>query len=233
MKKMLSTIVKLTAGAALLFALGSCDNGTTNNNDGDELSAFNGSPSYAVKWDGTFNPDYSSDGVKIEMVSDGTVAATSKGAMALNNAAGSTMVGENAGFFGSKTAVNFVDTGGAWGGLFFHLDPQLDLSSVDKIYVAVKGDLNGTKYFGLKLQSGDPDPSFEVNFLKYPASNGGDGWTIYTVPVSEFTNGGVDMSQFLGLGLWNPNLVDGTTEERDKPENYPALTDVKLCVAFE
>ncbi len=211
------SVLKMALALSLVFSFAACD---PSGDDGSDEAAF-----FEVSWNGAFNPDFTSDSVTL-VNADGTVLSTSTGAMMHNTAGDSTQVQEG-GFFPSGTGALLQFAGGAWGGVHFELDPLVDISAAKKVQVAVKGDLAETAYFGLKMAAGS---EAEVNFLNYPSKAEAGGWTVYTIPLSDFT--GCDFTTFKGFGLWNPNVVDGTPAERDLAANYPVLSDILISVAF-
>ncbi|HKL71931.1 MAG TPA: hypothetical protein VJ855_04670 [Marinilabiliaceae bacterium] len=225
-KNSILSALTLALALSLVFSFTACDTPSDGNNGGgggDDLPAFTGVPLFEVSFNGEFNPDFTSDSITL-IDSEAAVLSTSKGAMKHNTAGESTQIQEG-GFFASKTAAKLQFAGGAWGGVHFELDPLVDVSTSSKAYIAVKGDLKETTFFGFKLIAG---AEVEVNFLKYPKTDGKDGWTVYTVPFEDFE--GTDLTTFKGFGLWNPNVDD--SDARDKPENYPVLSDIVISVAF-
>lgn len=217
------SVLKMALALSLVFSFAACDSSGDDGDDGDDL--FAGTALYEVSWNGAFNPDFTSDSVTLVDAAD-TVLATSTGAMMHNTAGASTQV-QTGGFFPSGTGALLQFAGGAWGGVHFELSPLVDVSAATKVYVAVKGDLAETAYFGMKMIAGS---EAEVNFLNYPSKAGAGGWTVYTIALSDFT--GCDFTTFKGFGLWNPNVVDGTLAERDVAANYPVLSDILISVAF-
>lgn len=225
MKKMISTALTVLTMVALVTSAMACKQPTDDTKDDSPIVGENGE----VVWTAAFNPSFDTTSVKI-FGADHEVLATSAGAMALNKADTSVQA-QAGGYYESKTCVNFTTTGGAWGGVFFQTgnDNPIDLSAFTKVNIAVKGDMGSTAYWGLKLEN-TSDAGFETNFLNGTSTEDGE-WTVYEVEFADLA--GFNPAAFTGLGLWNPNSVDGTTAERDFPENYPAFSNVLLSVKFE
>lgn len=226
-------VLKLAGAAALIVSMAACENSSSS--DDPVVTGFTGTPTYLVTWDGAFAGGANS-GAAIRNA-DGTLVKASTETQALQAASASTMVATG-GFF-DDTAINFTTAGGDWGGCFMQYiapDTTIDISDATKIYVAVKGDLGATAYFGIKLESTNvawpaTRAATELNFLSYPAATE-NGWTIYTIPLADFT--AVDFADFGGIGVWNANIVDGTVAERESPAtNYLPLSDVLISIAFE
>ncbi|MCD1655723.1 hypothetical protein K7J14_13580 [Treponema zuelzerae] len=231
-RKSILSVLKMALALSLVFSFAACDT-SGDEDEGDDQ--FSGTALYEINWSGAFSPDFTTDSVKVVNAGD-EVIGTSSGAMSLkmNIPHTHTQIQEG-GFFPTGTGVNFTTDGGGWNGVFFKMvGSTCDISAASKAYVAIKGDLGETAYFGLKIEwtgTGDNAPAAEVNILDYPAKAGAGGWTVYTINLADFTN--IDTSAFSGLGLWNPNVVDGTAAEREAAAaNYPALTDVLISVAF-
>ena len=100
-------------------------------------------------------------------------------------------------------SLNF--TGENWGGAFFSFDDEfLDFSSYSQsnlVFSLKKPDIMTD--FEIKLESAEADGKLYI--INYTGEDVGNGFTEYSIPLQDFTDQGLDLSQmFIPFAIWNP-----------------------------
>jgi hypothetical protein len=98
------------------------------------------------------------------------------------------------------TALHLVFTGESWGGVYFILG-KYDAGAAGTVSMRLQLPDEVTR-FELKLE-GPETNTRSVNLMEHETGRDKAGWRTFTVPLVEFD--GIDLSQVLHLGLWNPS----------------------------
>ena len=108
------------------------------------------------------------------------------------------------------TSLSLNFTGENWGGAFFQFDDEfLDYSSYaqSNLVFSLKKPDNIID-FEIKLESAEADG--KVYIINYTGKDVGNGFTEYSIPLQDFVNQGLDLSQmFITFAIWNPINSEG------------------------
>ncbi|MEQ8518001.1 MAG: family 16 glycosylhydrolase [Cytophagales bacterium] len=107
------------------------------------------------------------------------------------------------------SSVLFSYPGSNWGGAYFRLGQPVDLSasSVGNLYFSIntQADLNDME---VKLES--PNSNASIFIVDYQATDLGNGWLEYSIPMADFENSGLDLSDVVvPFAFWNPRNSNG------------------------
>ncbi|MGD1998345.1 MAG: family 16 glycosylhydrolase [Flavobacteriaceae bacterium] len=108
------------------------------------------------------------------------------------------------------TSLSLNFTGESWGGAFFQFDEEfLDFSAYaqSNLVFSLKKP-ESIADFEIKLESAEADGKLYI--VNYTGTDIGNGFKEYSIPLQEFVDQGLDLSQmFIPFAIWNPINSDG------------------------